>query len=163
MTQKPPCPDNFVEMTCQPSRYRAISKLLINEEDLRMEGVKRRNFLIATAALTLSACGGGPSSPTAPGSSGATASPTPAPTGPAPTPPTPGPVKAAHPSLLHTQADFDRMAAKVAAKASPWIDSWNILTGPSNNPNTFISLNRTPNAQVVIYRGFDGVHAQNYA
>jgi hypothetical protein len=71
-------------------------------------------------------------------------------------------VKAAHPSLLHTQADFDRMAAKVAAKASPWIDSWNILTGPSNNPNTFISLNRTPNAQVVVYRGSDGVHAQNY-
>lgn len=32
-----------------------------------------------------------------------------------------------HPGGLHTQADLDRMKAKVAAKESPWIDGWNAL------------------------------------
>ena len=34
-----------------------------------------------------------------------------------------------HPGLLHTQADFDRMKAKVAAKISPWIEGYGQLTG----------------------------------
>ncbi|SDX33489.1 Alginate lyase [Collimonas sp. OK242] len=62
-----------------------------------------------------------------------------------------------HPGLLHTQADFDRMREKVAAKASPWIDGWNILT-----ENGHASLNWIPRPQEVIYRGGDGEHSQNF-
>ncbi len=62
-----------------------------------------------------------------------------------------------HPGLLHTEADFARMRAKVAAQATPWIDGWNVLTA-----NSHTSLSRNPNPQAAIYRGNDGAHAQNY-
>jgi hypothetical protein len=61
----------------------------------------------------------------------------------------------AHPSLLHTQADFDRMAAKVAAKAQPWIAGWNRLTANSHSQSSWRA-----NPQATIIRGGTG---SNYA
>jgi hypothetical protein len=59
-----------------------------------------------------------------------------------------------HPGLLHTQQDFDRMAEKVAAGESPWIDGWNRLTA---NGRSHADWGPRPTAVVV--RGGDG---QNY-
>src|SRR3569833_2393154 len=53
-----------------------------------------------------------------------------------------------HPGLLHTQADFDRMAQKVAANASPWIDSWNVLIN-----NRHASLGYGPRPVSYVNRG----------
>jgi Alginate lyase len=51
----------------------------------------------------------------------------------------------------HAQADFDRMKAKVAAGASPWIDSWSIVT---NNYHAQTSYN--PNPVPILQRGNGG-------
>jgi hypothetical protein len=53
-----------------------------------------------------------------------------------------------HPGLLHTQADFDRMKAKVAAKSAPWIDGWNALRA-----SAFAIPNWKPDPRPVIYSG----------
>ncbi|HEX7633707.1 MAG TPA: LamG-like jellyroll fold domain-containing protein [Noviherbaspirillum sp.] len=60
-----------------------------------------------------------------------------------------------HPGLLHTEADFDRMRAKVAAGAQPWLNGWNALlnTGRSH-------LNNSPRPLATVIRGGDG---SNYA
>ena len=42
-----------------------------------------------------------------------------------------------HPGGLHTQADLDRMKAKVAAGAHPWIDGWNRLIADPKAQNTY--------------------------
>ncbi|MEI3802636.1 MULTISPECIES: cellulose binding domain-containing protein [unclassified Chitinophaga] len=42
-----------------------------------------------------------------------------------------------HPGGLHTQADLDRMKAKVAAGAHPWIDDWNRLIADPQARNTY--------------------------
>lgn len=104
--------------------------------------MSRRDFMLALAALTLTACGGGGNG----GGSGATpALPnTGAPFIPIGTPAASGFV---HPGLLHTQPDFDRMVAKVTANASPWVDSWNILLA-----NSYASVNYVPRPQVAVHR-----------
>jgi Alginate lyase len=63
-----------------------------------------------------------------------------------------------HPGLLHNQADFDRMKARIAAGARPWTDSWNLLVA---NPHA--SLRWEPRPHDVVYRGKDGTHPENYA
>ena len=55
-----------------------------------------------------------------------------------------------HPGLLHTEADFTRMATKVTANAEPWLSGWNQL-----DDHDYTSLNRVPNPQVLVSRGTD--------
>ena len=119
------------------------------------EGISRRTFLYSLGALALSACGGdGGGTSSAQGSQSslsAAASRTAVLSSSSSS-------AFVHPGLLHTQADFDRMSQKVAAQASPWIDSWNILIS-----NSHASLSWTARPQAVVYRGSDGVHSQNYS
>lgn len=63
--------------------------------------------------------------------------------------------KFAHPGLLHTEADFERMRAKVAANAQPWLDGWNALKGSGRS-----QLGATPRPLATVIRGGDG---QNFA
>lgn len=55
-----------------------------------------------------------------------------------------------HPGLLHTEADFDRMRAKVLAGEQPWLSGWNALlnTGRSH-------LGNTPRPLETVIRGGD--------
>lgn len=53
-----------------------------------------------------------------------------------------------HPGCLSTQADLDRMTAKVAAGEQPWKGSWDILV-----VNSYAQLSYTPNPQVSICAG----------
>jgi len=103
-----------------------------------MEGLSRRRFLMGASLALLTGCGGGGERLDATGAAGATAT-------------------FVHPGLLHTQADFERMRAKVASSSSPWIESWRLLIA-----NSHASLSRTPNPQSAIYRGKDGIHNENY-
>jgi ricin-type beta-trefoil lectin protein/alginate lyase/type IX secretion system substrate protein len=63
-----------------------------------------------------------------------------------------------HPGLLHKQTDFDRMKARVNASAQPWLSGYNRLTANSHS-----SLNYVTGEVDSIFRGYDGVHAENYA
>ncbi len=56
-----------------------------------------------------------------------------------------------HPGILHTQADIDRMMARVNADESPWIDSWNRLIN-----NSHAQLNYTPDPQEYVCCGGNG-------
>lgn len=59
-----------------------------------------------------------------------------------------------HPGMLHSAADLDRMAAKVKAKAQPWLSGWDRLTA---NPHARAGWQ--PRATATIIRGGTG---QNY-
>jgi hypothetical protein len=63
-----------------------------------------------------------------------------------------------HPGLLHTQQDFDRMRVEVAQGHQPWSAGWQKLLA-----NRHALPNWKPNPQVVVYRGKDGIHSENYA
>ncbi|HTG70372.1 MAG TPA: AbfB domain-containing protein [Candidatus Udaeobacter sp.] len=57
----------------------------------------------------------------------------------------------AHPGILHTQADFDRMTQMVNAGTQPYLDGYNQLVG-----SAFSSSNWTPRATDTIIRGGEG-------
>ena len=56
-----------------------------------------------------------------------------------------------HPGLLHTEADFARMRAKVAANAQPWTAGWHALTSSGR-----AQLGRAPQPLQTVVRGGDG-------
>jgi len=62
-----------------------------------------------------------------------------------------------HPGLLNSEADFERMRTKVAEGVEPWASAYTALTSnwTGNSPNW------TPSPSTGVYRGSDGVHADN--
>jgi hypothetical protein len=63
-----------------------------------------------------------------------------------------------HPGLLHSDADFARMKAKVDAGDEPWLSGWQRLTA-----NAHAQLTWTARPAAMIYRGADGTNPENYA
>ena len=64
----------------------------------------------------------------------------------------------AHPGLLHSREDFERMRTKVEGREEPWLAGWKKLVA-----NRHASLGWKPNPQAIVYRGADGSHPENYA
>ncbi|KAJ5833379.1 chondroitin AC/alginate lyase [Penicillium riverlandense] len=62
-----------------------------------------------------------------------------------------------HPGLLHTDADFERISALVVDQSEPWYTDWQLMLNNSHCQSTY-----TPNPQSIVYRGYDGTHAENY-
>lgn len=62
-----------------------------------------------------------------------------------------------HPGALHTAADIARVKGHVNAGDEPWKTAWQLL---SANPHA--QTDWTPSPVQTIYRGDDGVHAENY-
>jgi len=56
-----------------------------------------------------------------------------------------------HPGLMHTESDFARMRAKIAAGAQPWAGGWNALTSSSR-----AQLGASPHPLETVVRGGDG-------
>jgi hypothetical protein len=112
--------------------------------------LSRRSFLYSLGALTLAGCGGGG------GSAGDLAAAAAAPVSASGQRALVAPAAFVHPGLLHTEADFTRMAQKYST--SPWLGSWNLLIN-----NWHAQTGYVPLPQTEIYRGNDGVHAQNYS
>ncbi|KJK35666.1 hypothetical protein UK15_30375 [Streptomyces variegatus] len=57
----------------------------------------------------------------------------------------------AHPALLHTRADFDRMAEKVKAGAQPWTDGWKRLLSSRDSATGY-----RPRPVATVIRGGEG-------
>ncbi|MGF6856921.1 LamG-like jellyroll fold domain-containing protein [Paraburkholderia sp. CI3] len=113
--------------------------------------MSRRNFLQGLGALALTGCGAGSGSDSDTGAASAARSQQAVANAQAIVNGPSGSSSFVHPGLLHTQADLNRMAQKVAAKASPWIDTWNLmLTSP------YASTSWKPSPQAVIYNAMPG-------
>jgi len=63
-------------------------------------------------------------------------------------------IQAVHPGMLHTQADIDRMYAKVSTNQQPWRSGWEKLIANGHAQTTWVAR---PTATII--RGGDG---QNY-
>ncbi|MDN7853502.1 LamG-like jellyroll fold domain-containing protein [Burkholderia seminalis] len=122
-----------------------------------IENIARRHFLMGLSATLLAGCGGDSENAfaegvrAAPASSGQPSGAVPVSNGSEGGTPSTGAARIrtfSHPGLLHTEADFARMRAKVGAHASPWIDSWNLLFS-----NFHTRLTSIPNPQPEIRRG----------
>lgn len=61
-----------------------------------------------------------------------------------------------HPGLLVTDSDITRARTKIEAGLDPWLSSWYELTN-----STFAQADYANSAVEVVYRGSDGVHADN--
>ncbi|HUG22007.1 LamG-like jellyroll fold domain-containing protein [Piscinibacter sp.] len=133
-------------------------------------GVTRRSFMASlggTALLGTAGCGGGtdadssgstpsantggstpaPDTGSTPDPDSGSSTPDPEPAGEEPEPAPPAPVFL-HPGLLHTEADFERMRAKVAAQAEPWTSGWNALTANGRS-----QLGASPRPLATVIRG----------
>ncbi|MCC4594510.1 alginate lyase family protein [Xanthomonas campestris pv. phormiicola] len=62
-----------------------------------------------------------------------------------------------HPGLLHSAQDLARTREKLAGGLQPWQAGWDRLAA-----NRHTALTWKPNPAAVIYRGYDGKHAENY-
>uniref|UniRef100_K3X1V9 Alginate lyase domain-containing protein n=1 Tax=Globisporangium ultimum (strain ATCC 200006 / CBS 805.95 / DAOM BR144) TaxID=431595 RepID=K3X1V9_GLOUD len=62
-----------------------------------------------------------------------------------------------HPGMLHTASDLAFMKKQVGSGLEPWKSGFEMLTNNSHS-----SLKYKPNAQVTVYRGFDGTNKENY-
>ena len=129
-----------------PSPRPALDPSEAPDEVSRAE-LGRRSFLLSLGALALTGCGAGSGEPAGSKLLANAASPT--------TTAATTTTAFVHPGLLHTQADFNRMAAKYTL--SPWSGSWNILIV---NPHCSTTYQYHP--QAIVYRGYDGVHPENY-
>jgi hypothetical protein len=63
-----------------------------------------------------------------------------------------------HPGLLQKETDFLRMKQKINAGLEPWASGWKMLLA-----NNHSSLRWQAHPADTVYRGADGVHAENYA
>ncbi|WP_145746870.1 LamG-like jellyroll fold domain-containing protein [Variovorax beijingensis] len=129
----------------------------------------RRTFFIGTAsalALGTTACGGGSGGSSFSPMGGAAAQQTPqqqtsgaapgaadnpAASTPETTPPAPEARKIAHPGLLVTETDLQRIRDKLAASAQPWVGGWGMLLNGGR-----ANLDTRPFPLATVIRGVDG-------